>query len=77
MRRRLPSFATFPPPVGDQYEKMDRSLGSTCLTLFNSKAHDVDYFYASQLADESAPVYDVHYYPVEPLSERLTLKFTF
>jgi outer membrane receptor protein involved in Fe transport len=45
--------------------------------LFNSKAHDVDYFYPSQLAGETAPVYDVHYHPVEPLSARLTLGFTF
>jgi hypothetical protein len=45
--------------------------------LFNSKAHDVDYFYASQLANESAPVFDVHYHPVEPLSARFTVNFTF
>jgi hypothetical protein len=33
--------------------------------------------YPSQLANESAPVYDVHYHPVEPLSARATLSFTF
>lgn len=45
--------------------------------LLNSKAHDVDYYYPSQLANETAPVYDIHYHPVEPLSARVTLTFTF
>ena len=45
--------------------------------LFNSKAHQIDYFYPSQLATETAPVYDIHFKPVEPLSGRVTLSFTF
>ena len=41
--------------------------------LFNSHAHQIDYFYASQLANEAAPVFDIHFHPVEPTSARLTL----
>ena len=45
--------------------------------LFNSHAHQIDYYYPSQLPGESAPVYDIHYKPVEPFSARLSLNFTF
>jgi outer membrane receptor protein involved in Fe transport len=46
--------------------------------LFNNTgAHQIDYFYPSQLANETAPVYDVHFKPVDPLSVRLTLSMTF
>ena len=48
------------------------------LNLFNNTgAHQIDYFYPSQLASETAPVYDVHFKPVEPLSLRFTLSTTF
>jgi outer membrane receptor protein involved in Fe transport len=45
--------------------------------LFNSHAHQIDYFYASQLATESAPAFDIHFHPVEPLSARVTLAASF
>jgi TonB dependent receptor/TonB-dependent Receptor Plug Domain len=45
--------------------------------LFNSKAHQIDYFYPSQLSGESAPVYDVHFKQVEPLSARASFSMTF
>jgi hypothetical protein len=48
------------------------------LNLFdNTSAHQIDYFYPSQLANETAPVYDLHFKPVEPLSVRFTLSMTF
>ena len=43
----------------------------------NTGAHQIDYFYPSQLASETAPVYDIHFKPVEPLSARLTFSITF
>jgi outer membrane receptor protein involved in Fe transport len=43
----------------------------------NRNAHQIDYFYPSQLANETAPIYDIHFKPVEPLSARLTLNVTF
>ncbi len=46
--------------------------------LFNNTgAHQIDYFYPSQLANETAPVYDTHFKPVEPASVRLTFSMTF
>jgi len=36
----------------------------------------IDYYYASQLAGESAPREDVHFHPIEPRSLRLTLTRT-
>ena len=41
--------------------------------LFNRKDHDIDYFYASRLAGEPAPVSDIHFHPVEKRAFRLTL----
>jgi hypothetical protein len=46
--------------------------------LFNNTgAHQIDYFYPSQLANEATPVYDIHFKPVEPASVRLTFSMTF
>ncbi len=45
--------------------------------LFNARAHQIDYFYPSQLRGEAAPANDIHFHPVEPLSARLTLSMTF
>ena len=45
--------------------------------LFNSNAHQIDYFYPSQLANETAPVFDVHFKQVEPLSARASFRVTF
>jgi len=41
--------------------------------LFNRKLSDIDYYYASQLRDETAPVNDIHFHPVEPRSARIAL----
>jgi hypothetical protein len=41
--------------------------------LLNSQAHDIDYYYASQLRGEAAPVNDIHFHPVEPRSFRIAL----
>lgn len=45
--------------------------------LFNRKASDIDYYYASRLSGESAAVEDIHFHPVEPRSARLTLVYRF
>ncbi|WP_245652769.1 TonB-dependent receptor [Methylophilus rhizosphaerae] len=45
--------------------------------LFDRKASDIDYFYASQLAGEATPVNDIHFHPVEPRAARLTLTYQF
>jgi hypothetical protein len=46
--------------------------------LFDRKASDIDYYYASRLKGEPADgVNDVHFHPVEPRSLRLTLSRAF
>ena len=45
--------------------------------LANRKVNDIQYFYASQLATESAPVADRHVHPAEPRTLRLTLRAAF
>lgn len=47
------------------------------LNLFNRKVSDIDYYYQSQLASESAPVADVHTHPAEPRTLRASLRLTF
>ena len=47
-------------------------------TLFDRKASDIDYFYASRLQGEPAGgVDDIHFHPVEPRTLRLTLATSF
>jgi hypothetical protein len=63
--------------VGYKFSKQAR-LWLDILNLFNNTgAHQIDYFYASQLTNETAPVYDVYFKPVEPLSVRFTLSMAF
>jgi hypothetical protein len=45
--------------------------------LLNEQSHQIDYFYASQLAGEPGPVDDVHFHPLEPRSFRLTVRKEF
>jgi len=46
--------------------------------LFDSKDHDVDYFYASRLPGEPAEgVEDVHYHIFQPRSVRASLRYSF
>lgn len=46
------------------------------LNLFDSRDHDIDYFYESRLAGESGPVADRHFHPVEPINGRVTLRYS-
>ena len=60
------------------YQLTERAkLRLDIFNLLNSHAHQIDYFYPSQLPGEAAPVYDIHYKPVEPLSARLTFSMLF
>jgi len=48
------------------------------LNLFNSKNHDIDYFYVSRLPGEPADgVADVHFHPVVPRTVRFSLAYKF
>ena len=53
-------------------------LALDVFNLFDRKASDIDYYYASRLRGEPAGgVDDVHFHPVEPRSARLTLTANF
>jgi len=53
-------------------------LAFDVFNLFNRKASDIDYFYASRLRGEApAGVSDIHFHPVEPRSVRVTLSANF
>jgi outer membrane receptor protein involved in Fe transport len=45
--------------------------------LLNRKDSGIDYYYQSQLRNEPAPVNDIHYHPVEPISFRMSLNANF
>lgn len=47
------------------------------LNLFNNQVSDIDYYYASQLRTEAAPVAGILTHPAEPRSLRLTVRQTF
>jgi len=49
-------------------------LSLDILNLFNDKVSDIDYYYASQLSGEAAPVNDIHTHPSEPRTYRLSLR---
>lgn len=60
------------------YEVNDSlQLSLDVLNLFDSDDHDVEYFYESQLAGESAPVGDNHYHVFEPRAVRFYLQYGF
>ncbi|MGB9150578.1 MAG: TonB-dependent receptor [Burkholderiales bacterium] len=41
--------------------------------LLNREASDIDYFYSSQLKNETVPVDDIHFHPVEPRNVRFSI----
>ena len=53
------------------------SLSADLLNALNSKAHDIDYYYASRLAGEPAGVDDIHFHSFEPRALRVTLGYQF
>jgi hypothetical protein len=45
--------------------------------LLDRQDDDIEYYYASQLRGETAPVYDIHLHPAEPLTVRAALTYRF
>jgi outer membrane receptor protein involved in Fe transport len=62
--------------IGYAFDKRTR-LSLDAYNLLDRKNSDIDYFYESRLAGESAPVADVHFHPVERRALRLTLTANF
>ena len=62
--------------VGYQTQKFRASVDF--LNLFDSKDHDIDYYYTSRLPSEPAGgVDDLHFHPVEPLNVRFNLAWMY
>ena len=55
------------------YRKNDWEISLECLNLLGRDDNDIEYFYASQLPGEAAPVDDVHLHPAEPRSFRVSV----
>jgi len=56
----------------------DLKIAVDVFNLFNRRASDIDYYYASRLPGEPAGgVNDIHFHPVEPRSVRLSLTANF
>jgi len=49
------------------------SVNFDVFNLFDRKADDIQYYYASRLQGEAAPVNDIHFHPVEPRTVRLAI----
>ena len=45
--------------------------------LFDTEVSDIDYFFASRLRDEPAPVEDIHFHAAIPRSARMSLRVSF
>lgn len=52
-------------------------LSAAVYNVFDSEDSDITYFYESQLANETQPVEDIHFHPVEPRTVRVTLSASF
>jgi outer membrane receptor protein involved in Fe transport len=52
-------------------------VAAALYNAFDSEDNDITYFYESQLANESEPVADIHFHPVEPRTVRVTLTTEF
>ena len=62
--------------AGYTYKRLRAQLD--VLNLFDSKDHDIDYFYVSRLPGEPLDgVADVHFHPVEPRTVRFYLTYRF
>ena len=45
--------------------------------IFDAEVSDIDYFFASRLSGEPAPVEDIHFHAAIPRSARLSLRVLF
>jgi hypothetical protein len=65
------SFSKLGPPLRPVDPRL--RLNFDVFNLFNRQVNDIDYYYASQLRGELAPVNNVHFHPAEPRSVRVAL----
>ena len=53
------------------------SASVSVFNLLDRRDDDIEYYYASRLRGEAAPVNDVHFHPMEPRSARVSLSYRF
>lgn len=65
--------------VGAGYRVTPRfKISGQINNLFNSKDHDIDYFYTSRLQGEAPEgVDDIHFHPIEPINGRVTFSYSY
>jgi outer membrane receptor protein involved in Fe transport len=60
------------------YRFLERyKISAAVYNVFDSDDSDITYLYESQLANETEPVEDIHFHPVEPRTVRVTLSGSF
>jgi outer membrane receptor protein involved in Fe transport len=70
---RAPSSTLVNLDIGRRFGKRWKlTLG--VYNLFDRAANDITYFYESQLPNETTPVEDIHFHPVEPRTLRATVQ---
>jgi hypothetical protein len=64
---------------GEVGYRFSRALSGSVsvFNLLDRQDYDIEYYYASQLRGEAAPVNDLHVHPMEPRSVRLSLSYQF
>jgi hypothetical protein len=55
----------------------DLSVALSVYNLLGRRDYDIEYYYASRLRGEAAPVHDLHAHPMEPRSFRASLSYYF
>lgn len=59
------------------YRRQNWEVAVDCLNLFDRGDNDIEYFYESRPAGESAGVEDIHFHPTEPRTFRLRVTYRF
>ncbi|MDP0491956.1 MAG: TonB-dependent receptor [Verrucomicrobiota bacterium JB023] len=59
--------------LGYRWDQLEVSLD--VLNILDRKDRDIEYYYESQLANETSPVQDLHYHPAEPRQVRANVTY--
>lgn len=62
--------------LGYRFDKAT-NIALDAYNLFDRKVNDIEYWYDSQLVNETSPVFDRHVHPTEPRTFRVTLSHRF
>ena len=63
--------------LGGTYEWQALTFGLEVLNAFDADTNDISYYFESQLQNETSPVEDIHFKPVEPRQFRLSVRYNF